>query len=69
MFRLRDCLIFLAGAATFYILGSLLALASGALPTNIFFGTEITSQLFITGIVITTLVVIILLWWASRLPK
>lgn len=66
MLKLRDVIIFIAGAEFFHTLSHIILPYFITLPLNIKFMT-FTSSLNIWAIIINAIITILLLWWASRL--
>lgn len=66
MFKLRDLVIFLAGAEFFHAISHVILPYFVTLPLNIKF-MVLTSSLNIWIIIINVVITIVLLWWASRL--
>lgn len=66
MFKLRDVIIFLAGAEFFHTLSHIILPYFITLPLNMGIMT-LTSTMNISIIIINAIVTIALLWWASRL--
>lgn len=66
MFKLRDVVIFVAGAEFFHTLSHIILPYFVALPLNIKF-MMFTPALNVWAIIINAVITIILLWWASRL--
>ncbi len=69
MLKLRDVVIFLAGAEFFHTLSHIILPYFITLPLNMNF-MMFTSSLNTWAIVINAIITIALLWWASRIkPK
>lgn len=68
MFKLRDFVLFFAGAEFFHTLSHIILPYFITLPLDMRF-MMFTSKLNIWAIIINTIITILLLWWASRLNK
>lgn len=68
MLKLRDVVIFLAGAEFFHTLSHIILPYFVALPLNMNF-MMFTPSLNTWAIVINALITIALLWWASRIKS
>ncbi len=66
MLKLRDVLIFLAGAEFFHTLSHIILPYFVTLPLQLSFMT-LTPNLNLFIIVINAIITILLLWWASRI--
>lgn len=66
MLKLRDVVIFIAGAEFFHTLSHIILPYFVTLPLNIKF-MMFTPSLNVWAIVINAVITIALLWWASRL--
>ncbi|KTD70030.1 MULTISPECIES: hypothetical protein [Legionella] len=66
MFKLRDVVIFFAGAEFFHTLSHIILPYFITLPLDMGF-MMFTSKLNICAIIINAIITILLLWWASRL--
>lgn len=68
MLKLRDVVIFLAGAEFFHTISHIILPYFITLPLNINF-MMFTSSLNMWAITINALITIALLWWASRIKS
>lgn len=68
MLKLRDVLIFLAGAEFFHTLSHIILPYFVSLPLQLSF-MELTPNLNLIIIIINAIITILLLWWASRLSR
>lgn len=68
MIKLRDVVVFLAGAEFFHAISHIILPYFIALPihTNII---EVTSTVNYVAIFINAIITLLLLWWASKLPR
>lgn len=66
MFKLRDIIIFIAGAEFFHTLSHIFLPLFVNLPLNLSFMT-LTPTLNIWTIIINAIVTVLLIWWGSRI--
>lgn len=68
MIKLRDVIIFLAGAEFFHTISHIILPFFVALPihTNII---ELTYTVNYVAILINAIITLLLLWWATKLPR
>lgn len=68
MLKLRDVIIFLAGAEFFHTLSHIILPYFVALPIQLSF-MALTPNLNLLIIIINAIITLLLLWWASRLSR
>lgn len=68
MIKLRDVIVFLAGAEFFHTLSHIILPFFITLPihTNII---EVTNTVNYIAILINAIIMLLLLWWAKKLPR
>jgi hypothetical protein len=68
MFKLRDVIIFIAGAEFFHTISHIILPFFISLPlhTNII---EVTPTVNLVAILINTIITLLLLWWAKKLSR
>ena len=68
MSRLRDIIIFIAGAEFFHTISHILLPFFISLPLHTSM-IEVTSTVNVVAILINAIITVALLWWAKKLPR